>query len=145
MRRRPVPVNAREFDRFRSRTARALAAPSPSDGAAPALLPVSSPDARPSPSPSASVGGRPAPRGSFVGHGAEVGFDGEPASEVRFEVAPARVTVRRSPSPSLPFTLMAPVPSLPAKGVSPVLSDFLTSNRWVSRFFLPLAARLRCP
>lgn len=76
-----VPVNAREFDRFESSDGSALSLRLvPSDGKTPALLfAVSSPDAASISVTSASVGGRPA-LGSFVGHGVEVGADGEPVA-----------------------------------------------------------------
>ena len=86
-----VPVNAREFDRFESSDGSALSLRLvPSDGKTPALLfAVSSPDAASLSVTSASVGGRPA-LGSFVGHGVEVGSDGEPvALWCAYEVAPA--------------------------------------------------------
>lgn len=85
-----VPVNAREFDRFESSDGSALSLRLvPSDGKTPALLfAVSSPDAASLSVTSASVGGRPA-LGSFVGHGVEVGADGEPvALWCAYEVAP---------------------------------------------------------
>lgn len=85
-----VPVNAREFDRFESSDGSALSLRLvPSDGKTPALLfAVSSPDAASISVTSASVGGRPV-LGSFVGHGAEVGADGEPvALWCAYEVAP---------------------------------------------------------
>lgn len=85
-----VPVNAREFDRFESSDGSALSLRLvPSDGKTPALLfAVSSPDAASISVTSASVGGRPA-LGSFVGHGVEVGADGEPvALWCAYEVAP---------------------------------------------------------
>ena len=85
-----VPVNAREFDRFESSDGSALSLRLvPSDGKTPALLfAVSSPDAASISVTSASVGGRPA-LGSFVGHGVEVGSDGEPvALWCAYEVAP---------------------------------------------------------
>lgn len=84
-----VPVNAREFDRFESSDGSALSLRLvPSDGKTPALLfAVSSPDAASISVTSASVGGRPA-LGSFVGHGVEVGADGEPlALWCAYEVA----------------------------------------------------------
>lgn len=76
-----VPVNAREFDRFESSDGSALSLRLvPSGGKTPALLfAVSSPDAASISVTSASVGGRPA-LGSFVGHGVEVGADGEPVA-----------------------------------------------------------------
>lgn len=76
-----VPVNAREFDRFESSDGSALSLRLvPSDGKTPALLfAVSSPDAASISVTSASVGGRHA-LGSFVGHGVEVGADGEPVA-----------------------------------------------------------------
>lgn len=76
-----VPVNAREFDRFESSDGSALSLRLvPSGGKTPALLfAVSSPDAASLSVTSASVGGRPA-LGSFVGHGVEVGADGEPVA-----------------------------------------------------------------
>lgn len=86
-----VPVNAREFDRFESSDGSALSLHLvPSDGKTPALLfAVSSPDAASLSVTSASVGGRPA-LGSFVGHGVEVGSDGEPvALWCAYKVAPA--------------------------------------------------------
>lgn len=85
-----VPVNAREFDRFESSDGSALSLRLvPSDGKTPALLfAVSSPDAASISVTSASVGGRSV-LGSFVGHGAEVGADGEPvALWCAYEVAP---------------------------------------------------------
>lgn len=85
-----VPVNAREFDRFESSDGSALSLRLvSSDGKTPALLfAVSSPDAASLSVTSASVGGRPA-LGSFVGHGVEVGADGEPvALWCAYEVAP---------------------------------------------------------
>lgn len=85
-----VPVNAREFDRFESSDGSALSLRLvPSDGKTPALLfAVSSPDSASLSVTSASVGGRPA-LGSFVGHGVEVGADGEPvALWCAYEVAP---------------------------------------------------------
>lgn len=85
-----VPVNAREFDRFESSDGSALSLRLvPSDGKTPALLfAVSSPDAAPLSVTSASVGGRSV-LGSFVGHGVEVGADGEPvALWCAYEVAP---------------------------------------------------------
>lgn len=86
-----VPVNAREFDRFESSDGSALSLRLvPSDGKTPALLfAVSSPDAASISVTSASVGGRSV-LGSFVGHGVEVGSDGEPvALWCAYEVAPA--------------------------------------------------------
>lgn len=86
-----VPVNAREFDRFESSDGSALSLRLvPSDGKTPALLfAVSSPDAASISVTSASVGGRSV-LGSFVGHGVEVGADGEPvALWCAYEVAPA--------------------------------------------------------
>lgn len=76
-----VPVNAREFDRFESSDGSALSLRLvPSDGKTPALLfAVSSPDAASLSVTSASVGGRSV-LGSFVGHGVEVGGDGEPVA-----------------------------------------------------------------
>lgn len=62
----------------------------PSDGAAPALLfaVLTSPDAATLTVNSASLGSRSV-LGSFAGHGAEVGADGEPvALWCAFEVAP---------------------------------------------------------
>ena len=85
-----VPVNAREFDRFESSDGSALSLRLvPSDGKTPALLfAVSSPDAASLSVTSASVGGRSV-LGSFVGHGVEVGADGEPvALWCAYEVAP---------------------------------------------------------
>lgn len=85
-----VPVNAREFDRFESSDGSALSLRLvPSDGKTPALLfAVSSPDAASLSVTSASVGGRSV-LGSFVGHGVEVGSDGEPvALWCAYEVAP---------------------------------------------------------
>lgn len=85
-----VPVNAREFDRFESSDCSALSLRLvPSDGKTPALLfAVSSPDAASLSVTSASVGGRSV-LGSFVGHGVEVGADGEPvALWCAYEVAP---------------------------------------------------------
>lgn len=85
-----VPVNAREFDRFESSGGSALSLRLvPSDGKTPALLfAVSSPDAASLSVTSASVGGRSV-LGSFVGHGVEVGSDGEPvALWCAYEVAP---------------------------------------------------------
>lgn len=85
-----VPVNAREFDRFESSDGSALSLRLvPSDGKTPALLfAVSSPDAASISVTSASVGGRSV-LGSFVGHGVEVGADGEPvALWCAYEVAP---------------------------------------------------------
>lgn len=85
-----VPVNAREFDRFESSDGSALSLRLvPSDGKTPALLfAVSSPDATSISVTSASVGAHPA-LGSFVGHGVEVGADGEPvALWCAYEVAP---------------------------------------------------------
>ena len=85
-----VPVNAREFDRFESSDGSALSLRLvPSDGKTPALLfAVSSPDAASISVTSASVGGCPA-LGSFVGHGVEVGSDGEPvALWCAYEIAP---------------------------------------------------------
>lgn len=85
-----VPVNAREFDRFESSDGSALSLRLvPSDGKTPALLfAVSSPDAASISVTSASVGGRSV-LGSFVGHGVEVGSDGEPvALWCAYEVAP---------------------------------------------------------
>lgn len=85
-----VPVNAREFDRFESSDGSALSLRLvPSDGKSPALLfAVSSPDAASISVTSASVGGRSV-LGSFVGHGVEVGADGEPvALWCAYEVAP---------------------------------------------------------
>lgn len=85
-----VPVNAREFDRFESSDGSALSLRLvPSDGKTPALLfAVSSPDAASISVTSASVGARSA-LGSFVGHGVEVGADGEPvALWCAYEVAP---------------------------------------------------------
>lgn len=85
-----VPVNAREFDRFEPSDGSALSLRLvPSGGKTPALLfAVSSPDAASISVTSASVGGRPA-LGSFVGHGVEVGSDGEPvALWCAYEVAP---------------------------------------------------------
>lgn len=85
-----VPVNAREFDRFESSGGSALSLRLvPSDGKTPALLfAVSSPDAASISVTSASVGGRSV-LGSFVGHGVEVGADGEPvALWCAYEVAP---------------------------------------------------------
>lgn len=85
-----VPLNAREFDRFESSDGSALSLRLvPSDGNTPALLfAVSSPDAASISVTSASVGGRPV-LGSFVGHGVEVGSDGEPvALWCAYEVAP---------------------------------------------------------
>lgn len=85
-----VPVNAREFDRFESSDGSALSLRLvPSDGETPALLfAVSSPDAASISVTSASVGGRSV-LGSFVGHGVEVGADGEPvALWCAYEVAP---------------------------------------------------------
>lgn len=85
-----VPVNAREFDRFESSDGSALSLRLvPSDGKTPALLfAVSSPDAASFSVTSASVGGRSV-LGSFVGHGVEVGADGEPvALWCAYEVAP---------------------------------------------------------
>lgn len=85
-----VPVNAREFDRFESSGGSALSLRLvPSDGKTPALLfAVSSPDAASISVTSASVGGRSV-LGSFVGHGVEVGADGEPvAIWCAYEVAP---------------------------------------------------------
>ena len=85
-----VPVNAREFDRFESSDGSALSLRLvPSSGKTPALLfAVSSPDAASISVTSASVGGRSV-LGSFVGHGVEVGADGEPvALWCAYEVAP---------------------------------------------------------
>lgn len=85
-----VPVNAREFDRFESSDGSALSLRLvPSDGKTPALLfAVSSPDAASLSVTSALVGGRSV-LGSFVGHGVEVGADGEPvALWCAYEVAP---------------------------------------------------------
>lgn len=85
-----VPVNAREFDRFESSDGPALSLRLvSSDGKTPALLfAVSSPDAASIFVTSASVGGRSV-LGSFVGHGVEVGADGEPvALWCAYEVAP---------------------------------------------------------
>lgn len=85
-----VPVNAREFDRFESSDGSALSLRLvPSDGKTPALLfAVSSSDAASISVTSASVGGRSV-LGSFVGHGVEVGADGEPvALWCAYEVAP---------------------------------------------------------
>lgn len=85
-----VPVNACEFDRFESSDGSALSLRLvPSDGKTPALLfAVSSPDAASISVTSASVGGRSV-LGSFVGHGVEVGADGEPvALWCAYEVAP---------------------------------------------------------
>lgn len=85
-----VPVNAREFDRFESSDGSALSLRLvPSDVKTPALLfAVSSPDAASLSVTSASVGGRYV-LGSFVGHGVEVGADGEPvALWCAYEVAP---------------------------------------------------------
>lgn len=85
-----VPVNAREFDRFDSSDGSALSLRLvPSGGKTPALLfAVSSPDAASISVTSASVGGRSV-LGSFVGHGVEVGSDGEPvALWCAYEVAP---------------------------------------------------------
>lgn len=85
-----VPVNAREFDRFESSDGSALSLRLvPSDGKTPALLfAVSSPDAASLSVTSASVGGRTV-LGSFLGHGVEVGADGEPvALWCAYEVAP---------------------------------------------------------
>lgn len=85
-----VPVNAREFDRFESSDGSALSLRLvPSDGKTSALLfAVSSPDAASISVTSASVGGRSV-LGSFVGHGVEVGADGEPvALWCAYEVAP---------------------------------------------------------
>lgn len=85
-----VPVNAREFDRFESSDGSALSLRLvPSDGKTPALLfAVSSPDAASLSVTSASDGGRSV-LGSFVGHGVEVGADGEPvALWCAYEVAP---------------------------------------------------------
>lgn len=85
-----VPLNAREFDRFESSDGSALSLRLvPSDGKTPALLfAVSSPDAASISVTSASVGGRSV-LGSFVGHGVEVGSDGEPvALWCAYEVAP---------------------------------------------------------
>lgn len=85
-----VPVNAREFDRFESSDGSALSLRLvPSAGKTPALLfAVSSPDAASISVTSASVGGRSV-LGSFVGHGVEVGADGEPvALWCAYEVAP---------------------------------------------------------
>lgn len=85
-----VPVNAREFDRFESSDGSALSLRLvPSGGKTPALLfVVSSPDAASISVTSASVGGRSV-LGSFVGHGVEVGADGEPvALWCAYEVAP---------------------------------------------------------
>ena len=86
-----VPVNAREFDRFESSDGSALSLRLvPSDGKTPALLfAVSSPDAASISVISASVGGRSV-LGSFVGHGVEVGADGEPVARwCAYEAAPA--------------------------------------------------------
>lgn len=86
-----VPVNAREFDRFESSDGSALSLRlAPSGGKTPALLfAVSSPDAASISVTSASVGGRSV-LGSFVGHGVEVGADGEPvALWCAYEVAPS--------------------------------------------------------
>lgn len=85
-----VPVNAREFDRFESSDGSAISLRLvPSDGKTPALLfAVSSPDAASISVTFASVGGRSV-LGSFVGHGVEVGADGEPvALWCAYEVAP---------------------------------------------------------
>ena len=85
-----VPVNAREFDRFESSDGSALSLRLvPSGGKTPArLFAVSSPDAASLSVTSASVGGRSV-LGSFVGHGVEVGADGEPvALWCAYEVAP---------------------------------------------------------
>ena len=85
-----VPVNAREFDRFESSDGSALSLRLvPSGGKTPALLfAVSSPDAASISVTSASVGGHSV-LGSFVGHGVEVGADGEPvALWCAYEVAP---------------------------------------------------------
>ena len=85
-----MPVNAREFDRFESSDGSALSLRLvPSGGKTPALLfAVSSPDAASISVTSASVGGRSV-LGSFVGHGVEVGADGEPvALWCAYEVAP---------------------------------------------------------
>lgn len=85
-----VPVNACEFDRFESSDGSALSLRLvPSDGKTTALLfAVSSPDAASISVTSASVGGRSV-LGSFVGHGVEVGADGEPvALWCAYEVAP---------------------------------------------------------
>ena len=66
---------------------------------------MSSPDAASLSVTSASVGGRPA-LGSFVGHGVEVGSDGEPvALWCAYEVAPA---LRDGTALSLSVTSVCP-------------------------------------
>lgn len=86
-----VPLNAKEFDRFDLPDGSALSLRLvPSDGAAPALLfaVLTSPDAATLTVNAASVGSRPV-LGSFAGHGADVGYRGEPvALWCAYEVAP---------------------------------------------------------
>lgn len=86
-----VPLNAKEFDRFDNPDGSALSLRLvPSDGDTPALLfaVLSAPDAASISVNSASLGSRSV-LGSFVGHGADVGYRGEPvALWCAFEVAP---------------------------------------------------------
>ena len=86
-----VPLNAKEFDRFDLQDGSMLSLRLvPSDGKTPALLfaVLTSPDAATLTVNSASLGSRPV-LGSFAGHGADVGYRGEPvALWCAFEVAP---------------------------------------------------------
>ena len=86
-----VPLNAKEFDRFDLQDGSMLSLRLvPSDGKTPALLfaVLTSPDAATLTVNSASLGSRSV-LGSFVGHGADVGYRGEPvALWCAFEVAP---------------------------------------------------------
>lgn len=86
-----VPLNAEEFDRFESSDGSVLSLRLvPSDGKTPALLfaVLTSPDAATLTVNSASLGSRSV-LGSFVGHGSDVGYRGEPvALWCAFEVAP---------------------------------------------------------